>query len=415
MPTATLSNGLRVIFEPSASEVLYCGYVVCAGTRHEPEADSGMAHFLEHLSFKGTTRRTSTQINNFLERVGGDLNAFTNKQETVYHATVLRKDVARAVDLLTDIVFHSTYPQAEITKEVEVIVDEIDSYRDSPSELIFDEFEHLLFADAPLGRDILGTPERLRQYTTADAHRFADRYYRPDNAIFFVYGQTDFARVLRLLSKAHQAEVATAPPSVTEVRPGEAAAPTAFKGYATPTTRIVQKDTHQAHVMMGAPTFGSNDPRRFALILLNNLLGGPGMNSRLNMVVRERHGLVYSIDAYLNSYPDAGYWNVYFGCDADDVKRCLRLVKRELQKLAEKPLTPAQLKAAKDQLCGQIGISCDNREGYALAMAKTFAHFGRHRNVADVVAAIREVTAEQLQKLAAEIYAPERLFTLIYQ
>ena len=374
-----------------------------------------MAHFLEHLSFKGTARRTSTQINNFLERVGGDLNAFTNKQETVYHATVLRKDVARAVDLLTDIVFHSTYPQAEITKEVEVIVDEIDSYRDSPSELIFDEFEHLLFADAPLGRDILGTPERLRQYTTADAHRFADRYYRPDNAIFFVYGQTDFARVLRLLSKAHQAEVATAPPSTPEVRPGEVAAPTAFKGYATPTTRIVQKDTHQAHVMMGAPTFGSNDPRRFALILLNNLLGGPGMNSRLNMVVRERHGLVYSIDAYLNSYPDAGYWNVYFGCDADDVKRCLRLVKRELQKLAEKPLTPAQLKAAKDQLCGQIGISCDNREGYALAMAKTFAHFGRHRNVVDVVAAIREVTAEQLQKLAAEIYAPERLFTLIYQ
>jgi len=235
MPTATLSNGLRVIFEPSASEVLYCGYVVCAGTRHEPEADSGMAHFLEHLSFKGTARRTSTQINNFLERVGGDLNAFTNKQETVYHATVLRKDVARAVDLLTDIVFHSTYPQAEITKEVEVIVDEIDSYRDSPSELIFDEFEHLLFADAPLGRDILGTPERLRQYTTADAHRFADRYYRPDNAIFFVYGQTDFARVLRLLSKAHQAEVTTAPPSTTEVRPGEAAAPPAFQGYAPPT------------------------------------------------------------------------------------------------------------------------------------------------------------------------------------
>lgn len=413
MPTATLSNGLRVIFEPSASEVFYCGYVVCAGTRHEAAADTGMAHFLEHLSFKGTTRRTSTQINNFLERVGGDLNAFTNKQETVYHATVLRKDVARAVDLLTDIVFRSTYPQAEITKEVEVIIDEIDSYRDTPSELIFDEFEQMLFADAPLGRDILGNPDRLRQYTTADARRFADRYYRPENAVFFAYGQTDFSRVLRLLCKAHQTEVESM--QQNDAVADEKNAVTAPMGYAIPTTRVVHKDTHQAHVMVGAPTFGSSDKRRFALLLLNNLLGGPGMNSRLNMVVRERHGLVYSIDSYLNSYPDAGYWNVYFGCDASDVKRCLRLVKRELQKFVDKLLTPTQLKAAKDQLCGQIGISCDNREGYALAMGKTFAHFGRHRNVADVVTAVREVTAEELQQVAAEIYAPDRLFTLIYQ
>ena len=417
MATATLSNGLRIIFEPSTSEVTYCGYLVCAGTRHEESADAGMAHFLEHMTFKGTARRTSLQINNFLERVGGDLNAFTNKQETVYHATVLRRDVARAIALLTDIVFHSTYPQSEITREVEVIVDEIDSYRDSPAELIFDEFEQMLFADHPLGRDILGTPERLRQYTTADATRFAHRFYRPDNCIFYIYGQVDFARVLRLLQKAHGATLVSQAdmpdgdsfvrtPHLGEIQP--LAAPTALH-------RVVEKGTHQAHVMLGARTFGSNDPRRFALSLLNNMLGGPGANSRLNTVVRERHGLVYSIDSYLNAYPDFGYWNAYFGCDAADVARCLRLVKRELLRFVERPLSAAQLRAAKAQLCGQIGISSDNKESYAMGLGKTFAHFGTHRNISALLEAFNAVTAEEIQQLAAEIYDPERLCTLIYK
>lgn len=413
MPTATLNNGLRIIFEPSESEVVYCGYLICAGTRHEDPKDEGMAHFIEHLSFKGTQRRSSTQINNYLEKVGGDLNAFTNKQETVYHATVLRKDIHRAIELLTDIVFHSTYPQAEINKEVEVIVDEIESYRDSPAELIFDEFEQMIFQNQPLGRDILGRAERLREYTTADARRFADRFYRPDNSIFYFYGNADFKKVMSQLEKTHRARsLANASASdehtmkslhSAESRPSH------------PQNKIVDKGTHQAHVMVGAPTFGSNDERRFALLLLNNILGGPGMNSRLNTVVREKHGLVYSIDAYLNSYPDTGFWNIYFGCDVEDTKRCLNLVKRELQKLIDRPLTPRQLKAAKEQLCGQIGISCDNREGYALAMAKTFAHTGTHRNVASLIQAIDNVTAEQIQQLAAQIYAPERLSTLIYQ
>lgn len=184
----TLPCGLRVIHESSDSPVLYCGYVVCAGTRHETIDDSGMAHFIEHMTFKGTQRRRASQITNGLECVGGDLNAFTTKQETVYYATVLKENFIRAVSLLTDIVFHSTYPQAEIDREVEVICDEIDSYKDSPSELIFDEFETLMYPSQPLGRDILGKAERLRQYTTADALRFARQYYRPENAIFYVYG-----------------------------------------------------------------------------------------------------------------------------------------------------------------------------------------------------------------------------------
>lgn len=412
MSTFCLANGLRVIVEHSRSEVVYCGYLILAGTRHEDAQDAGMAHFIEHMTFKGTERRRSSQVNNTLERVGGDLNAFTNKQETTYCATVLRKDTPRAIDLLTDIVFHSTYPQQEIEKEVEVIVDEIDSYRDSPAELIFDEFEQMLFEGHPLGRDILGEAQRLREYTTADARRFVDKFYRPEHCVFYLYGEVDEKRVLTLLCKAHDTTIASEKDVVSEN--SEFDETDDFTTY-EPQLREVEKGTHQAHVMVGAPTFGSRDSRRYALLLLNNVLGGPAMNSRLNMVVREKHGLVYSIDSYLNTYPDAGYWNIYFGCDVEDVQRCLRLVKRELQRLIATPLTPTQLRYAKAQLCGQIGISTDNRESYAHALAKTFAHTGRRRDVGELLARIQAVTAEELQQLAAEIYAPERISTLIYK
>ena len=414
MYTASLDNGLRIIFQPSESEVVYCGYVICAGTRHEAAEDSGMAHFIEHMSFKGTQRRKSRQINDYLERVGGELNAFTSKQETVFCATVLRRDVHRAVDVLTDMVFHSVYPQSEIEKEVEVIIDEIDSYKDSPSELIFDEFEQQLFGRCSLGRDILGDKNRLRTYTTADALRFTGQYYRPDNAVFYLYGKVDWARLVRLLEKAHGigAKQAGADDETGE-KFTPAAQPRAL--FAEPSTIRVNRGTHQAHVMMGAPTFAADDPRRYALTLLNNIVGGPTMNSRLNMVVRERHGLVYSIDSFLNSYPDTGFWSLYFGCDAEDVARCRQLVVRELQRLCDKPLTTAALRTAKAQICGQIGISCDNSEAFAVAMAKQYAHFGTQRDMQRIMEGIQTVTAADLQDLARTIYAPDGLYTLIYR
>ncbi len=405
--THTLPCGLRIIHEERKSQVAYCGYVVLAGTRHEELADSGMAHFLEHITFKGTARRRACHIINGLERVGGELNAFTTKQETVFTATVLKEDFARAADLLTDIVFHSTYPQAEIDKEVEVICDEIDSYRDTPSDLIFDEFETLMFPDQPLGRDILGSPERLRSYATVDARRFADRYYLPQNAVFYVYGDVPFQKIVRTLERLLPAD---------DFRDKHFAAvsPQNPAPRAEATERRVNRDTHQAHVLMGAPAFSGTDSRRFALILLNNLLGGPGMNSRLNLSLREKAGLVYSVDSYLNTYPDTGFWNVYFGCDAHDVKRCCQLVRRELRRFTEKPLTPTQLLAAKKQLCGQIGISTEASESYANALGKTFAHYGTHRNVSRIIQALQEVTAEQVQQVAETVYNPERLTTLIY-
>lgn len=424
--SATLPNGLRIIHEASASDVVYCGYVVRAGTRHEDAGDSGMAHFIEHMSFKGTQRRRAWHISNGLERVGGDLNAFTTKQETVYHATVLRPDFGRAADLLTDIVFHSTYPQHEITREVEVICDEIESYADSPSEIIFDEFESMLFEGQSLGRDILGRAERLRGYTTADALRYVRRHYRTDNAVFFVYGNVDFGLVERTMRRLTMGIGAENAGSIGENAAGLPAAeagdgPAGERPYdctAGPyagETRVVNKDTHQAHVLVGGRTFGGSDPRRFALILLNNMLGGPGMNSRLNMKLREHAGLVYSIEANLSTYPDTGWWSAYFGCDPQDIARCRRMVERELRRFIDTPLTPAQLAAAKKQLAGQIGISLDAGESRALALGKCFAHYGHYRDTRELLDEVGKITPADLQETAAAVYTPERITTLIYR
>lgn len=406
--SCTFENGLRVVFERSASEVVYCGYVIKAGTRNEEPADSGMAHFIEHMSFKGTERRRSFHINNGLERVGGDLNAFTNKQETVYYATVLKQDYPRAVDILTDLVFHSVYPQGEIDKEVEVIAEEIESYLDSPAELIFDDFEAMVFNGSALGRDILGRAERLREYKTEDARRFVDRWYRPENAVFYVYGNLEWKKVIREIEKCLKTSV-----SRPEMPVKDSSLLTAEPS--APSVKIIEKGTHQAHVVVGAPTFGGNDPRRFALALLNNIMGGPGMNSRLNMALREHAGLVYSIDSYLTTYVDTGWWCVYFGCDLEDIDRCLRMVKRELLRMIERPMTETQLTAAKKQMIGQFSIADNNSESYAHALGKCFAQYGSHRSTSEIVKHIQQVTIEEIQNLAAEIYAEDKLHTLIYR
>ena len=408
--TATLPSGIRVILIPSTSDVVYCGYVVSAGSRHERNGEEGLAHFCEHVSFKGTPKRKASNILNELECVGGDLNAFTNKEDTTYYASVRKEHVARAVGLLTDIVFHSTYPQKEINKEVDVICDEIESYNDSPSELIFDEFENILFRDHPLGHNILGSAERVRGYQTADALRFTRGHYLPQRSVFFLHGNMTLQRLLRMLERA-TADLPTAAPDVEH----EEAATLGPQPGAGDDPIIVHRDTHQSHVVIGGRSFAASDPRRLPLYVLNNLLGGPGMNSRLNLSLREKAGLVYSVDSYLNSYPDTGFWNVYFGCDAHDVARCRRLLERELRRFTDNPLSEARLKAAKKQLLGQIGISTDAPENYALAMGKTFAHYNRYRDIDRLCRDINEVTAEEMQAVAAEVYRPERLTTLIYQ
>ena len=418
--TYTLDNGLRIIHLPSDSKVVYCGYQINAGTRNEEPGEEGLAHFCEHVTFKGTERRKAWHILNCLESVGGDLNAYTNKEGTVYYSAILKEHIARAVDLLTDIVFHSVYPQAEIDKEVEVICDEIESYNDSPAELIYDEFENIIFKGSPLGHNILGTAEQVRSFKTEDALRFTRKLYRPDNAIFFAYGDIDFKKLVRLLKKSFlseerrvKSEKFNSPEAQAQFNIQHSTFNTqhSFEGQ----TIVIQKNTHQVHVMIGTRAYDVNDSRRMPLYLLNNMLGGPGMNAKLNLALREHNGLVYTVESTMAAYGDTGIWSIYFGCDEHDVKRCLRLVRKELDKFMQKPLSEAQLKAAKKQIKGQVGVACDNRENFALDFGKSFLHYGWEKNVDRLYEQVDEITAEQIQAVAQELFDKDRLTTLIFR
>ena len=464
--TYTLDNGLRIIHLPSDSQVVYCGYQINAGTRNEEPGEEGLAHFCEHVTFKGTERRKAWHILNCLESVGGDLNAYTNKEGTVYYSAILKEHIARAVDLLSDIVFHSVYPQAEIDKEVEVICDEIESYNDSPAELIYDEFENILFKGSPLGHNILGTAEQVRAFKTEDALRFTRKLYRPNNAIFFAYGDIDFKKLVKLIGRAvaddesdklaeedchadfaddadfsgdtrfsgardsEITQISQAPQmtqisgdenpittekSVSSVKSvGPKKYPFVGKEIAGQTI-VMQKNTHQAHVMIGTRAYDVNDDRRMPLYLLNNMLGGPGMNAKLNLALREHNGLVYTVESTMVAYGDTGIWSIYFGCDEHDVKRCLRLVRKELDKFMQKPLSDAQLKAAKKQIKGQIGVACDNRENFALDFGKSFLHYGWEKNVDRLYEQVDKITAAQIQAVAQELFDKDRLTTLIFK
>ena len=424
--TYTLDNGLRIIHLPSDSQVVYCGYQINAGTRNEEPGEEGLAHFCEHVTFKGTERRKAWHILNCLESVGGDLNAYTNKEGTVYYSTILKEHIARAVDLLSDIVFHSVYPQAEIDKEVEVICDEIESYNDSPAELIYDEFENILFKGSPLGHNILGTAEQVRSFTTEDALRFTRKLYRPDNAIFFAYGDIDFKKLVKLLKTLNFEQGTlnfmnskTSETPTAEMEAGDANHKVQSSKFNVQSiegqTIVMQKNTHQAHVMIGTRAYDVNDDRRMPLYLLNNMLGGPGMNAKLNLALREHNGLVYTVESTMVAYGDTGTWSIYFGCDEYDVKRCLRLVRKELDKFMQKPLSDAQLKAAKKQIKGQIGVACDNRENFALDFGKSFLHYGWEKNVDRLYEQVDEITAAQIQAVAQELFDKDRLTTLIFK
>lgn len=400
----TLSNGLRIIHEPSSSKVAYCGFAVDAGTRDEAENEQGMAHFVEHLIFKGTRKRKAWHILNRMENVGGDLNAYTNKEETVIYSAFLTEHFGRALELLADIVFHSTFPQNEIEKETEVIIDEIQSYEDTPSELIFDEFEDMIFRNHPLGRNILGRPDLLKKFRSEDAMAFTSRFYQPSNMVFFVLGDFNFQKIVRQVEK-----LLVDLPLVTVEN--QRTIPPLY----VPEQLVVHKETHQAHVMIGSRGYNAYDDKRTALYLLNNILGGPGMNSRLNVSLRERRGLVYTVESNLTSYTDTGAFCIYFGTDPEDVDTCLKLTYKELKRMRDVKMTSSQLMAAKKQLIGQIGVASDNNENNALGMAKTFLHYNKYESSESVFRRIEALTAEGLLEVANEMFAEEYLSTLIYR
>jgi predicted Zn-dependent peptidase len=393
-----------MIHLPSDSPVSYCGFAVNAGTRDERPDESGLAHFVEHLLFKGTKKRKAWHILNRMENVGGELNAYTTKEDTFVYAIFMEEHYARAVELLADLVFHSVFPPQEVEKEREVVIDEINSYRDNPSELIFDEFENRLFSGHALGHNILGDEESLARFTSASGLSFVKRFYVPANMVFFSMGRIDMKKVIRTVEK-EAGDISLPLPEGNRIAPSPI----------PPHIERTGKETHQAHVLVGNRAYTMHDAKRVPLFLLNNLMGGPGMNSRLNMALREKHGLVYNVESSVTSYTDTGLAATYFGTDRKNGEKALHLVRKEFVRICEEKLSATQLAAAKKQLTGQMGVSGDNKEGLFLALGKSFLHYDRYDTLEEVFAKIEKVTSADLLEVANEVFCFDRLSGLIYE
>ena len=399
----TIPNGMRIVHKCDSSPVVYCGLAIKVGTRGEREDELGMAHFVEHLLFKGTKKRRSFHIINRLETIGGSLDAYTTKEETFIYAAIPTVYFERAVELLSDVFFNSTFPENEIEKEIDVVLDEIQSYNDSPSELIYDEFETLIFRDSSLGRNILGNENMLQTFTQKKLKDFYKRNYTPDKVVFFSLGNVDFKKVTSLAEKYFSSGFGLRGTSINE------------QSSYIPQRLVKQKDTFQTHCVIGNRAYAFGDKKRLPLFLLINILVGPTLNSRLNFLVREKHGLAYTIESEINSYSDTGVFSVYFGCDHKNREKCISLVESELQRLRENKFTEKQLVVYKRQLLGQLLLSSQNRENLALSMAKSFSYFNHFDELDEVQRKLELVSAEQLREVANEIFAPNLLSYLFYE
>ena len=395
---------MRVICAPSATDVVYCGIAVDAGTRDELPDENGLAHFCEHLTFKGTHRRRSWHILNRMESVGGDLNAYTGKEETIYYTAFLKEHFARAVDLLADIVLGSTYPQTEMNKEVEVVIDEIESYNDSPSELIFDDFEELIYTGYPIGRNILGDEASVERISRDMVLDFVRRNYFPNRMVISSVGDIPFEKLVRLVEK-YFSPYEAGTPLRTRIKPE----------IYTPRFVEMDRDTHQSHCIIGNIAYDYTEDNRLALSLLMNLLGGTGMNSRLNLNIREKYGLAYNIEASYTPYSDTGVSMIYFGCDPENAEWCLNLCKKEMRALYEEKLGPLQLKRAKAQMVGQLAISSENYENLMLSIGKSFLIYDKVDSLEDIYTQIEEITPELLIRVAKEVFDVEKQSVLLYK
>lgn len=401
--THTLPNGIRILHLPDNMPITYIGVAVDAGTRDELPNESGMAHFVEHLLFKGTKRRRAWHIINWLESVGGQLDAYTTKEETYIYATVPTEYTDRALELLADVVLNSTFPDNEIEKERDVVLDEIQSYNDSPSELIYDEFEELLFPHDPIGRNILGTEQSLETFNSQRIQAFVRRNYTPDRMVLFAMGNMKPDWLAKKVEKYF---------SVRQLRQVRQVRQMPQKY--TPTHRTTPRDTYQAHCIIGNRGIAMNTEERLTMLLLNNILGGPNMSSRLNLALRERNGLCYTIESNVTNYTDTGVWNIYFGCDPRNLAKAKRLCMQQLDLLCSTPLNNNQLATAKRQLRGQVLIGNQNKENLILGLSKAYLHGLELKPDSEHFQFIDSLTPSDLQSLAQRIFAPDQLSTLIY-
>jgi len=402
--THTLSNGLRMIHLPQKSPVGYCGFVMKIGSRDELHDEHGYAHFVEHLLFKGTFKRKAYHILNRMENVGGELNAYTTKEETFVYALFMKNNFERAVELISDIIIHSQFPANEIEKEREVVLDEIQSYKDNPAELIFDEFENLLYSGHSLGHDILGNKRTLQKFKTGTGLSFVHRHYAVDNMAFFSMGEIEFNKIIRLADK-YFAEIPIDAYPCSRIKPQPN----------HPQHLVKKKKTHQTHVITGGSAYDMHNEKRFTLSLLNNMLGGAGMNSRLNVALREKHGLVYHVESHITSYTDTGLCSIYFGTDPKNKEKALQLVQKELHRFCEQKMSDLQLSMAKKQAFGQMVLALENREALFLGMGKSFLHFNRYDSLQEVFHKIEQITPQQIRETANEVFNPDQLFCLVFE
>ena len=400
----TLENGLQCAFQAQRSSVAHVVVAIRAGARDELDHQQGLAHFLEHNLFKGTSKRKAYHILSRLDDVGGELNAYTTKEETIIHASFLKTYFRRALELLYDVLANSTFPEKELEKEKEVIKDEISSYKDAPGESIFDDFEDHIFRGDPLGRNILGTPESVDGLSRADILEFQSRTYTADRIKLAVVGPFGSERVER---------------TVAELFAGFQFADSnwenTFKGEGQPDRVVENLAQFQDHYMVGWRTCGIHGHDRRSLSLLNNILGGPAMNSRLGLNIREKHGIAYNIESYLNLYSDVGMMGIYLGCDPQQTEKAAALVAKEVAKLRETKLGTLQMSKAKKQFLGQMAMSEDNGLNSAVGAARALLHFGRVNDFETVASKIQAITAEQLQDVANAYLVPDRAFELIYK
>lgn len=400
----TLQNGIRLIHYPTRSEIAYCGLMIDTGSRNETENEHGMAHFIEHMLFKGTQKRKPWHILSRMEDVGGEINAYTTKEETCIYASFLKNEYPRAMDLISDILINSSFPEKEMDREKEVIIDEINSYKDSPGDLIFDDFEEMIFPKHSIGRNILGTPESLQGFSKKDIQGFISNNYHTSEMILCSVGDIPFKRLTRNFEKYF-----------SSIPSGVKSKKTDKKPCYVPASKVVKKDTWQTHYIMGTKAYDVLDERRTGLYLLNNILGGQGLSSRLNMSLREKKGLAYNVESFYNPYFDTGVISVYFGTDKENLVKSIRVTDNEIKKLRTTKLGTLQLHKAKRQIIGQIARGRESHESLLFKLGKSYLLFGKFDSLEEMARKVEDVSAEDILNIAGEIFKPDRISTLIYQ
>lgn len=398
-----LSNGIRLIHRSTYSPIAHTAIVINVGSRDEQPQEYGLAHFIEHSIFKGTDKRKSVHILNRIDGVGGELNAFTTKEETCIYASFLNNYHDRVLELFSDIVFHSVFPQKEIDKEKIVVIDEINSYEDNPSELIFDDFEKLVFGNHGLGRYILGTPTQVMNFSTEQIKNFVKRTYSPNSIVISTIGAIDFDKWVEKCEK-YFGHVEEDNKQITR---------TPFKNY-KPKTKIISRDTYQAHVVLGNTAFSYKNKHKLAFSLLNNIIGGPAMNSRLNMKIREKFGFTYALESNYTAYSDVGLFTVYAATDEKYIDKTINLIENELEYYCNNKIKPLTLKQAKQQLIGQLAIQYENNQNEVLSMGKSILNYNRIDTLKTTNKEIESITAEEIQEVAQIVFRKDRYSKIKY-